>query len=175
MTCIMMSIMICIMMCTREGRERETERGWEEREGEGAGWDKRERGRETGRGRGRENSFMFTIFFFIQSDQDSNYGKPWFHGSISREEANELLMRRKHSLIIPFPNIPFLILHSSILFFCRTEGEVGSFLLRKAGSPGGEDVVRYSLSVRTLSGVQRFLIQKYMNGYYLFGGRPFNS
>ena len=167
MTCIMMSIMIYIMMCTREGRERETERGWEEREGEGAGWGKRERG--------RENSFMFTIFFFIQSDQDSNYGKPWFHGSISREEANELLMRRKHSLIIPFPNIPFLILHSSILFFCRTEGEVGSFLLRKAGSPGGEDVVRYSLSVRTLSGVQRFLIQKYMNGYYLFGGRPFNS
>ena len=52
---------------------------------------------------------------------------------------------------------------------------MGSFLLRKAGSPGGEDVVRYSLSVRTLNGVQRFLVQKFVTGYYIFGGRPFNS
>ena len=64
---------------------------------------------------------------------------------------------------------------SVIAAFSFIEGEIGSFLLRKAGSPGGEDVVRYSLSVRTQNGVQRFLIQKYLNGYYLFGGRPFNS
>ena len=37
---------------------------------------------------------------FLQSDQDSNFGKPWFHGSISREEANEQLMRSKEPELV---------------------------------------------------------------------------
>ena len=64
---------------------------------------------------------------------------------------------------------------SSSLSLSHKDGKVGNFLLRKAGSPGGDDEIRYSLCVRAPDKVQRFLITKFVTGYYVFGGRPFNS
>ncbi len=55
-------------------------------------------------------------------------------------------------------------------------GDVGNFIVRlSGGAPGGGDEVRYSMAVRTQDRVQRFLITRYITGYYVFGGRPYNS
>jgi len=57
-----------------------------------------------------------------------------------------------------------------------TEGDVGSFLVRLSRPRGDHDgETKYSLAVRTPERVQRFLITKFDTGYYMFGGRPFNS
>lgn len=77
------------------------------------------------------------------SHEDQNFGKPWFHSSITRDKAVDLLQR---------------------------QGAVGDFLVRPA-----QNVGQYSLAVKTYDRVQRFLIQKHATGYYVFGGRMFNS
>ena len=62
-------------------------------------------------------------------------------------------------------------------FSLQIEGVPGSFLVRKGPTPprGSEDEIRYSMAVRTIDKVQRFLITRFATGYYVFGGRPFNS
>ena len=59
--------------------------------------------------------------------------------------------------------------------YIPSPGDVGNFIARLSGGAGGGDEVRYSMAVRTPDRVQRFLITRYITGYYLFGGRPFNS
>ncbi|XP_064391287.1 ras GTPase-activating protein 1-like [Halichondria panicea] len=82
------------------------------------------------------------------TEEDPNLGKPWFYSTISREGAVELV----------------------------ESSDVGNFIVRLSGGVGGgADEVRYSMAVRTHDRVQRFLITRYITGYYVFGGRPYNS
>lgn len=107
---------------------------------------------EWGWGRSQNSEMSGLIPIVIMEDvthEDTNLGKPWFHDSVGREEAVELLMRK---------------------------GTPGSYLVRKSrGGAHGGDEINYSMAVRTTNRVQRFLITRYVTGYYLFGGRPFNS
>lgn len=157
------------------------------------------------------------FFSFLQTSEDTNLGKPWFHSSVGREEAVELLMKSKSLLLagrctcrsgrgqvscisdkpavspcmITSWEMGISILTGTCMYLWTStcpspfppappptvcvEGTPGSFLVRKGSSRGGEDEVHYSMAVRTTSRVQRFLITRYATGYYLFGGRPFNS
>ncbi|XP_065911741.1 ras GTPase-activating protein 1-like isoform X2 [Dysidea avara] len=74
------------------------------------------------------------------------YGKPWFYESVSREEAIQDLIDR---------------------------GVLGSFLVRPSQGRGTQGRV-YSMAVRTVDGVQRFLIDR-DSYYYVCGNRQFTS
>ncbi len=67
-------------------------------------------------------------------------------------------------------------LTENIINIFPSSGDVGNFIVRLSGGVGGgADEVRYSMAVRTHDRVQRFLITRYITGYYVFGGRPYNS
>lgn len=104
----------------------------------------------------------------LQSDnEDINYGKPWFHGLISRGEAYRRLMKCKQLVneIESEMNFIFMLVYALV-------GKKGSFLLRRVRKSTLEQShMMYSLSVRSDSKdqIEHFLIAKSTLGYRLEG------